>query len=869
MTNKVIDGGLLDEAAQLIVSSLMSGLGIKRAGIWVYDEGQRDTLSAHLVIDHLNELRETTAKITRDAYPAYFRALDEDDVISADHAPTNPLTSEFAFGYLDVLDIQSMLDAPIRLNGVTVGVVCCEQQTQSKTWNQEEQLFASLLADQFGRAMAAAEKNAQYEELRTTSKALDQQTKQLKALHSSLNHFSLISITDLDGVITEINDNFLSVSNYRRDEVIGQSHRLFQSKRQSKLFYSQMWNRLKSGGIWQGNICNRKKNGELFWLNSTISPVKNTQGQIEGYIGFSYEITREIDTQKQLDEAEKLAKVGSFRSNVTTEQWMCSPNLIRMLELAKNQELTWSYLERIIHNEDFTLFQQAYLALEEGDKLNAVVCADLEQPEWFRFNAQRQGEWVLGSCQNITLRVHQERELNDIIALQHTILDSGNFTIIATTPDGMITHFNKMAEQLLGYSAEEIISHATPAIFHKLDEVEVYASELTQELKQPIAVGFETFVAKAKMGGVDEREWTYIAKDGSTFPVSLSVTAILNDDNQIVGYLGIGKDITKLKQAESYSAQLKQIMMTASDIALFSGFQYDTKCGEFYLTNDNFRAIITEKYQQERIVFNHILDFFPEDEKNTLLETLNNSIRDATKFDIDAKLLESKYVTGSWLRIVGTPQVEDGVVTSIIGSIQDISSQKQLEEKLSSLALTDELTKLANRRALMAQLTQEWKRHSRHKSVASILIIDIDKFKIVNDKWGHDAGDFVLTQMSLAISNRIRESDVFGRFGGEEFLILAPNCDVNKALLLAETLRKSIESTTITYRPPLQHHNIDITITISIGVCELNANIGSLKEWLVAADKSLYLAKQNGRNQTVVYQKENKTVSLSDRDLKS
>lgn len=853
MTNKVIDGGRLDEAAELIVTSLLSGLEIRRAGIWIYSDDQRDTLKAQLVIDLRHNRRDTSAQIIRESYPAYFRALDADIVITANHAASNPKTSEFSVGYLDVLNIKSMLDAPIRLNGSTVGVVCCEQQDEPKTWSESDELFASLLADQYGRAMAAAEKNAQYEELRRTSKALDEQTKQLKALHSSLNRFSLISMTDLNGVITQINDNFLSVSQYQREEVIGKTHRLFHSKRQPTSFYRHMWTRLVNGEIWQGNICNKKKNGELFWLNSTISPVKNNHDEIEGYIGFSYEITQEVDTKKQLSEAEKLAKMGSFRSNIETGQWIASTNLIRMFKLENNQTITWNFLRKILEHDSFALIYDSFYGLKEGEQSNVVVCVNLADKEWFKFNAKKQGEWVLGSCQNITLRVHQERELNDIIALQHTILDSGHFTIIATTPDGIITHFNKMAETLLGYKAEDVIYHKTPAIFHKLDEIKAYALELTQQLNKPIKIGIETFIAKAKLGQVDEREWTYVAKDGSTFPVSLSVTAIVKDNQEIVGYLGIGKDITKQKEAERYSAQLKKIMMTAGDIALFSGFLYDTSTGEFYLTNDNFRAIITEKYHQERIEFGHILHFFPEDEKKSLTDALESAIHSHTKFDLHARLLGSKYITSRWLRIVGNPQLKNGVVTSIIGSIQDISSQKELEEKLSTLALTDELTRVANRRSLMAQLTHEWKRYSRHKKPASILIIDIDKFKVCNDKWGHDAGDYVLKQMCLLIEQRLRTSDVFGRFGGEEFLVFAPDCDVNNAYRLAEILRESIESATITYSPPLQTESVEISITISIGVCELNKRISSLKEWLVAADKALYLAKKNGRNQTIVY----------------
>ena len=160
-----------------------------------------------------------------------------------------------------------------------------------------------------------------------------------------------------------------------------------------------------------------------------------------------------------------------------------------------------------------------------------------------------------------------EARLRGALALQTAIFNSASVSIIATDGNGLITAFNLAAERMLGYRAEEMINRETPAILHDPDEVHARAESLSIELGKVIAPGFEVFVAKARTGYPEEREWTYVRKDGTRLPVLLSVTPITDPQGGITGFLGIASDITERQAQEQRDrAALKEKEMLLKEI---------------------------------------------------------------------------------------------------------------------------------------------------------------------------------------------------------------------------------------------------------------------------------------------------------------
>ncbi|PZO39822.1 MAG: hypothetical protein DCF19_13085 [Pseudanabaena frigida] len=161
------------------------------------------------------------------------------------------------------------------------------------------------------------------------------------------------------------------------------------------------------------------------------------------------------------------------------------------------------------------------------------------------------------STSKLTVKNSSNRT-KESLKLHQAILDSANYLIIATRVDGIISAFNAAAEQSLGYKSSELIGKYTPECFHDLLEIQQRAIALTEELGIPISAGFEVFVAKARLGQIEECEWTYIRKDGSRFPVMLSISTLRDENNEISGFLGIANDITKRRQSEE---NLKKTLM--------------------------------------------------------------------------------------------------------------------------------------------------------------------------------------------------------------------------------------------------------------------------------------------------------------------
>lgn len=173
-------------------------------------------------------------------------------------------------------------------------------------------------------------------------------------------------------------------------------------------------------------------------------------------------------------------------------------------------------------------------------------------------------------------------------------------------------------------------------------------------------------------------------------------------------------------------------------------------------------------------------------------------------------------------------------------------SEKVFHEELYRMGVMDPVTNVYNKRYFTDRLEQEFSHVKRYKANLSLLMIDIDFFKRINDSYGHLAGDFVLGKLSEILFSMTRHEDIVARYGGEEFVAILPGTDEEGAMICAERIRNKIANT------PLLFEDSEIKITVSIGVATFNDEnpFKTEEDFIKAADKCLYYSKEHGRNRT-------------------
>lgn len=212
----------------------------------------------------------------------------------------------------------------------------------------------------------------------------------------------------------------------------------------------------------------------------------------------------------------------------------------------------------------------------------------------------------------------------------------------------------------------------------------------------------------------------------------------------------------------------------------------------------------------------------------------------------NAMLVGLALVGFSWLATIVQRQLTGRLEAELALSRQELTHRAQVEAELRRWATTDSLTGLANRRHFLDQCEREMERARRYGRPLSVAIFDVDLFKRINDGYGHAVGDEVLRAITASATAALRDSDLCGRLGGEEFGLLLPETDLTGAVDLAERLRAAVAAT------PIRANDAPLTATVSIGLAALSEADTSIDALFARADSALYRAKNSGRDRVAV-----------------
>lgn len=346
--------------------------------------------------------------------------------------------------------------------------------------------------------------------------------------------------------------------------------------------------------------------------------------------------------------------------------------------------------------------------------------------------------------------------------------------------------------------------------------------------------------------------------DGQTRWYQSSKTMVTDADDKIIGLVGITRDITEdrmREQAVEDAAELWSLVLSqmADGVALF-----DREC-KFVFCNEQYHRMfeITRDVRKPGASLRHVLEtaIARGEQVRTPNLTPPQWIDAVINRIIDQEDEEVRLASGAYVLIRNREVPNLGYVSVAI----DITAMRETEndlaeltERLSTLAATDPLTGIANRRALDELFSREMARASRQKSWISAIMVDVDRFKSYNDIHGHGFGDSCLKLLAEIMKGVVaRQTDIVARYGGEEFCLILPDTDEAGAMAIAERLRQAV------FEAAIPHEGSETgVVTISLGIAAYppHQKVRTCEDLLIRADQALYAAKHAGRNQTVVGQ---------------
>jgi PAS domain S-box-containing protein len=386
-----------------------------------------------------------------------------------------------------------------------------------------------------------------------------------EALLKMLERDSKVSVTDPKGRILEVNDNFCRLSGYRREELLGQPHSIVNSGVHGREFWGDMWRTVSAGNEWRGEICNRAKDGSLYWMDSIILPICDVDGAPTEYLSTRRDITARKRFESELQEsgerfavAADSAGIGIWDYYPDRERLKWDARMYRMygLEPGDGDEPLATWVDRL-HPDDREPSLAAVAAAARGDKeydLEFRIVRPDGEVRYLKAAARTLRDpggaatHMTGVNIDVTERRCAELKLLEMSSLLRTVLDSASETsVIATDPALIIKVFNAGAARLLGYTADEVVDRMSLLNLHDPQDLGRRAAELTEELGHrlsPDAVLIEPAALDR------ERHWTYVRKDGTHVKVSLVVSGMYTLTGELIGYIGVAHDVTRQTQYE-------------------------------------------------------------------------------------------------------------------------------------------------------------------------------------------------------------------------------------------------------------------------------------------------------------------------------
>jgi len=668
---------------------------------------------------------------------------------------------------------------------------------------------------------------------------------------------------DLTGKITFINDTICRITGYPKDELIGMYYRQHTANEDLKEVF-QAFNKVYTTGEPIKELCWQVKNkdGSKRYMAGSISLIKNLSRKPTGFRGIVRDTTERKLSEELLRESEKRYRL--LADNITEHIWILDLYSMEMTYLSPSVEKMYGFtfdemksrsLKEILTEKSFRKIVDAFfiempkalstpppfvhkysLELEARHKDGHLVW--IENTMSFMRDENGNLASLLGETRDITERKKAEELLKKSEEQYRLLADHVKDQVWLMDMKLNITYVSPSVERLTGYSFEEIKKLPlkkllTPESLKK-------ALEFTS-IKMPKAMK-----ASSKDFVFRTLELEIVLKGGQTVWGECSFSFIRDDQGKVVSLLGESRDITDRKLAEEKlhkeEQRFRSLIEHSSDIIVVLDPQatitYINPAIEQYLG-----------YKPEERIGKKGSELVHPDDINRLAESFILLITDINA-PVQYWEMRLRHKNGKWrmFEAVGSHSVKNGIVEAVIVNYRDITERKKAEDTLREsekryleLSIIDDLTRLYNSRHFYAQLEKEIERSNRYEQPLTILMLDLDDFKMFNDTYGHVEGDYVLSRLGEVIKRCLRETDSAYRYGGEEFTVILPMTTSEEGLVTAKRIQTELKKEAFGSAAQRVH------LTVSTGLSQYKLK-EEMKAFVHRVDQLMYDAKKNGKD---------------------
>lgn len=547
------------------------------------------------------------------------------------------------------------------------------------------------------------------------------------------------------------------------------------------------------------------------------------------------------ESEARLKEAQRMAQIGSWELDPQSNTLSCSEEVLHVMERADaGGSLAYDDFVAAIHPEDRDWVATAFAtSLKTGRGLD--ITHRLEVKGLLKYVRQHGEPYggdgaprrMRGTIQDITLEKLAEEALRESEQRFRTVADYYYDWEYWRGPNGEFLYLSPSCERITGYSQYELITD--PGLIERMvhpddralmdNHLRDYRDDLDHSIDFRIAT-----------------------KSGDIRWIAHGCRPVFSADGRFQGRRVSNRDITDRKSAEHALGGAKERLELALDAAQLSIWEYDTRTLKVSF-DQAWAAMIGLVSGVDAMTAEEISRYVHADDWARIVHAVRASFkRHNAGFHVEFRF-RSLVGDWKWLRCSGKVVERDarGRAVLAIGTALDITERKQTEEVIKQMAFHDQLTHLPNRRLLEDRIQQVMTRAQRERRGFSLLFIDIDKFKPINDELGHGVGDWLLQRIAERMKKCLRESDTVARVGGDEFVVLLPDAGGAEASLVGEKIRLALEQPFITP----EGRNLDISSSIGIALYPEHAD--TMRDLLRVGDEAMYRAKKAGRNTVTVY----------------